>query len=58
MFGSNIKPKIDIEKAGPYDFKPLTDGPGPGTYELPVPDIKGGYIEPEQPRLFTMNDMK
>lgn len=41
-----------------YDWKPLNDGPGPGAIDLPVPKIKGGYIEPEPERMYSMFDMK
>ena len=55
-FGHDIKPKIDM--GSKYPWKPLNDGPGPGVYDIPSPQIKGGYIEPEQPRMFTMSHMK
>jgi hypothetical protein len=56
-FGYDIKPKIDM--GSKYDWKPLNDGPGPGVYD--VKDnykIIGGYIEPEPPRMFTINDAR
>jgi hypothetical protein len=40
-----------------YPWKPLNDGVGPGVYDLPVPGIKGGYIEPEGARMYSLQDI-
>lgn len=57
VFGHDIKPTVTMGRK--YDWKPLTDGPGPGFYYNPVdPRIPGGYIEPEPPRLFTAQDAR
>jgi len=53
IFGSEVKPKIDM--GNKYPWKPLTDGPGPGFYD--VKDgykVKGGYIEPEGDRIYSL----
>jgi len=57
VFGSDIKPKIDM--GNKYPWKPLTDGPGPGEYYDPKnPKIIGGYIEPEADRMYTLQDLE
>lgn len=57
VFGQDIKPTVTMGRK--YDWKPLTDGPGPGFYgNPPAPRIIGGYIEPEAPRLFAAEDAR
>ena len=41
-----------------YDWQPVNDGPGPGFYENDDNyKIVGGYIEPEAPRMYTIDGL-
>jgi len=57
MFGSDIKPNINFGEK--YKFVPK-EGPSPGEYDLNYsqthPKSKGVYIEPEQPRMYSLNE--